>query len=229
MLGEHPEPVAGWVPGFNMNIWSRLGLSVAFCAGYYILMVELLQKTAQFQAYKMQCILGLLGGGALMALLSLGSRSGRSGNVNASGELGGGTAGPGDAGASNAGGRGLFTLSYCGCMLMAFGLITLMITPTARSQAMALARAVTGRPRPARPQAQPATAQSPIPGLKLQGIIYRPNNPSAVINGQPVFQGETVAGALVKTITTDAVILAWGGNEVVLSLSGRLGQASQPP
>lgn len=206
-----------------MNIWTRLGLSVAFSAGFYILIVEVLQKCAQFQTYKMQCVLGLLGGGGLLALLGLSSRTGRGQR-------------PGDPAVRNGETAtsvwqtkptGLLTLPYCGCMLMVFGLITVMITPSTRAQAMNWARALTARARPAAQSAPGAMAQNPLAGLKLQGIIYRPTNPSAVINGQPVFVGETVGGATVKAITTDAVILAYGSSQLVLNLSSPLAQARQ--
>lgn len=197
-----------------MNIWSRLGLSVAFSAGFYILMVEVLQKCAPFQTYKMQCIWGLLGGGGLLAFLGLGSRTGRG---RSHGDQDGQTSETATS-VWRTKPPGLLTLPYCGCMLMVFGVITLLVTPAARSQAMNLARSLTARARPAARPSLQTMAQNPLAGLKLQGIIYRPANPSAVINGQPVFVGETVAGATVKAITTEAVILARGGSDLVLSL-----------
>lgn len=53
---------------------------------------------------------------------------------------------------------------------------------------------------------------------KLQGIIYRPSNPSAVINSKAVFVGESVGGARVRSITERSVTLEVGGETRVLTL-----------
>lgn len=53
---------------------------------------------------------------------------------------------------------------------------------------------------------------------KLQGIIFRPSNPSAVVNTRTVFIGETVGNARVRAITERSVTLEVGGETKVLTL-----------
>jgi hypothetical protein len=73
----------------------------------------------------------------------------------------------------------------------------------------------------------PATAAAPvesapetgtIPGYKLQGIFYRPSNPSAVINSKTVFLGDRIANAKVKAIDRQSVTLDLEGETKVLTL-----------
>jgi hypothetical protein len=56
--------------------------------------------------------------------------------------------------------------------------------------------------------------------FKLQGIFYRTQNPSAVVNRQTVFLGSTVDGARVAAIDRDSVtIVITSGQSKVLVLS----------
>ncbi len=81
------------------------------------------------------------------------------------------------------------------------------------------------------PAATPATntvapVEQPKPAplvYKLQGIFYQPNNPSAVINGKPVFPGSRVGDATVVAITQDsATIVTLSGRTNVLELAERV-------
>jgi len=64
------------------------------------------------------------------------------------------------------------------------------------------------------------TAQDAVSGTtyKLQGIIYRPSNPSAVVNSKTVFVGDRIANARVKAIDQESVTLDVGGETKVLTL-----------
>jgi hypothetical protein len=53
---------------------------------------------------------------------------------------------------------------------------------------------------------------------KLQGIIFRPSNPSAVVNTRTVFIGDTVGNARVRAITERSVTLEVGGETKVLTM-----------
>lgn len=57
-----------------------------------------------------------------------------------------------------------------------------------------------------------------FPNLKLQGVIWNPKRPSAVINGKSLFKGERVERAEVTEITSDSVTVVWKGEERVLTL-----------
>jgi hypothetical protein len=53
--------------------------------------------------------------------------------------------------------------------------------------------------------------------FKLQGIFYRPANPSAVINSKSVFVGDTISNAKVKAIDRQSVTLEYDGETKVLT------------
>ncbi len=54
--------------------------------------------------------------------------------------------------------------------------------------------------------------------FKLQGIFYRPSNPSAVVNSKTVFVGDRIANAKVKAIDRQSVTLDLLGETKVLTL-----------
>jgi MSHA biogenesis protein MshK len=61
-------------------------------------------------------------------------------------------------------------------------------------------------------QAAPTTlAKAVVPKLKLQGIFYRPNNPSAMVNGKTLFIGDSIDGAKVTAIEADSVTIEMDG------------------
>ena len=78
-------------------------------------------------------------------------------------------------------------------------------TPTVRS-------ATAPQPVPEPP------AEPPKPAYKLQGIFFRPANPSAMVNGKSVWVGSQVDGATVKTITRDNLTIEVNGQTTVLTL-----------
>lgn len=61
-----------------------------------------------------------------------------------------------------------------------------------------------------------APATPPVP--KLQGIVFNPRRPSAVINGRTLFVGERIAGFRVVAIGQDSATLVGGGRTNVLTL-----------
>lgn len=50
-----------------------------------------------------------------------------------------------------------------------------------------------------------------FPPLKLQGIIYKPSDPSAIFNGRTVYTGETIEEVRVVRIERDNVLMELGG------------------
>lgn len=61
-------------------------------------------------------------------------------------------------------------------------------------------------------------ARPAAPAFKLQGIFYRPNNPSAVVNNKTVFLGDSVGSSRVKAIDRQSVTLERDGTTQVLTL-----------
>ncbi len=65
----------------------------------------------------------------------------------------------------------------------------------------------------------PTNTPSAKPALpKLQGIVFNPRRPSAVINGKTLFLGDRVAGFRVVAIGPDSATLVSGGQTNVLML-----------
>ncbi|HVV72693.1 MAG TPA: hypothetical protein VHI52_14530 [Verrucomicrobiae bacterium] len=62
------------------------------------------------------------------------------------------------------------------------------------------------------------TPPKPAP-LKLQGIVFNPKRPSAVINGRTVFIGDRIREMRVLAITSETATLAGGGKTNILSLA----------
>jgi hypothetical protein len=192
-----------------MNIWTRLGVSVAISAGFYILMTEVLQKTHYFETHKWFCTLALLGGGLLLWLLGTASnRKVSSAGATPTDQMRGGLPSADSESAESVSG-GFLSLRYAGFMLMLFGVITLVITPSHRKTLIAAARSMTVRTN------SPAGSRSVVP-LKLQGVILAQANPSAIINGSTCFVGDKIGQAKVVAITMCSVTLSFGDAEQVL-------------
>jgi hypothetical protein len=194
-----------------MNIWTRLGISVALSAGFYILMAEVVQRTRHFEAHKWLWIWGLLGGGFLIWLLGLLSNRRPSLPGASASEPGDPVGGESRVEAPPPAEPGFLSLPYCGCMLMVFGLITVMVTPASRTRFMATARSMTARSAPAvrRANSSPGTPRT-LPQLRLQGIIFKQTAPSCIINGKSLFLGESVSGVKVVDITLSKVTVQFG-------------------
>lgn len=63
---------------------------------------------------------------------------------------------------------------------------------------------------------EPAPAKPPLP--KLQGILFRPDRPAAVIDGKTLFVGDRLAEAEVIAISRQSVTVTDGGQTYTLSL-----------
>ena len=88
------------------------------------------------------------------------------------------------------------------------------------SESTVAAPVVAATPKP-EPPITNAVAPAPVPEfptLKLQGVIWNPRRPSAVVNGKSVFVGEKVERAVVTAIEQDSVKVTWNGEERVLTL-----------
>lgn len=58
-----------------------------------------------------------------------------------------------------------------------------------------------------------------MPELKLQAIVFRMKNPSALINGRHVEAGDTVSGARIVEIQRTTVFYEWQGQKLPLRLN----------
>lgn len=64
----------------------------------------------------------------------------------------------------------------------------------------------------------PTLTEPAIPPLKLQGIVFNPGRPSALINGRVIFVGDRVREYRVFAIRRDDVLLVGAGRTNLLSL-----------
>lgn len=61
-------------------------------------------------------------------------------------------------------------------------------------------------------------AEPQFPALKLQGVFYRPGNPSAIINSKTVYRGQKIDDARVISIGKSNVTVEWKGERRVLTV-----------
>jgi hypothetical protein len=73
-------------------------------------------------------------------------------------------------------------------------------------------------PAPAVAVVPPPPAPPPFPALKLRGIFYRRTNPTTLINGETLAEGDTVDDAKVVKIDRESVTVEWHGQRRVLRL-----------
>jgi hypothetical protein len=64
--------------------------------------------------------------------------------------------------------------------------------------------------------AQPPKPAAPV--LKLQGILWKPSKPLAMINAKMVGRGDKILGAKVVAIDQESVTLDRAGETIVLTL-----------
>ncbi|MFA6079762.1 MAG: hypothetical protein WC779_08470, partial [Candidatus Omnitrophota bacterium] len=73
---------------------------------------------------------------------------------------------------------------------------------------------------PAAPKAQPPVSRNAVtpPKLTLNGIMHIAGRPKAIINGESVVEGESISGAVVKSIRRDGVTLNYENTEIKIDL-----------
>jgi hypothetical protein len=76
---------------------------------------------------------------------------------------------------------------------------------------------VTGPP-PTHVQASVDPPKPTFPPVRLQGVFYRAQNPSVMINSKTVKVGDKLGSVKVLAITRDSVTLQWNGETKVLTL-----------
>src|SRR5688572_18867526 len=171
-----------------MNIWGRLGISVAIVAMFSIVMMEVLQAKGFYHVHRWAICAVLLAMGTFLLLVG--------GFVNAKIRA--------SQRHDPEGSHGPFllvNLQYWGLMLTIFGIIVIFIVPYQKVEAREPKAApkekvvkkivpmtVTNEPPklvslPAPPKPKPAV----FPDLKLQGLVYRGEDSSALINGRTYF------------------------------------------
>lgn len=63
---------------------------------------------------------------------------------------------------------------------------------------------------------EPALARGPLFGLHIQGILWDPEKPIALINGEEVVPGSQIGGVKIVRIRNDQIIVEKDGLEYTL-------------
>ena len=66
--------------------------------------------------------------------------------------------------------------------------------------------------------AAPAPEPPPFPDVRLQGILYDPSKPAAIINGRTLFLGERFNNIRVTAITKETATVVWNNQTKVLTM-----------
>jgi hypothetical protein len=185
-----------------MNIWVRLGLSVAILAIFAIVATEVFKRTPELHERKKIIAGTLAGAGTLLWLIGKAHGSNNTEETVKQDRV--------------------FTTRFCGSILAACAGIITNITPIqqAISAPSKLIHVTAREPRPKAPDAErkkPERRRANSGDMRIQGIIFN-RTPSAIINGKTVFVGDSVRGARVVAIQRDAVTLQAAEEKIILAL-----------
>jgi hypothetical protein len=195
-----------------MNLWGRLGISVAIVAVFSIVMLEVFQGLAFYQQYRWAICAGFGGMGVFLLLVG--------GFVNArirESRRDDPDAPPGPF--------LLVNLQYWGLMLTIFAILVIFIIPYRKVQARETKPAPpkeTGKkvlPTPATNAPPPKPIPTILfPPLKLQGIAFKETNSSALINGRTYFVGNYIGDAKLISIDEMSIVVELSGHQQGLRL-----------
>ena len=195
-----------------MNLWGRLGISVAFASFFSILMTEALQTTAYYEHFKWHLCIGLFVVGVLLFIIGYfvnarwkAAHLARRRESEDPNEL------PDDPFL-------LFNLAYWGVLLIVFSVITVFIIPRPKI----IVAATVAAPPPVKTN-RPAPAVVPVvvtnappaprafPKLVLQGVTYAKQNSTVLINGRTLRVGDRIMEASVVEIGLMGATLEFDG------------------
>lgn len=114
----------------------------------------------------------------------------------------------------------LVNLEYWGLMMTIFAVIVAIIIPTWRGEAVAR-EGRSGQPKTNVVKKVETPLTNPpvvFPELKLQGLVFREGNPSALINGRTYFVGNSIGDAKLISVTESNVTLELQGQQRRLAL-----------
>jgi len=199
-----------------MNIWTRLGISVALAALFYITVAELLQDKLIYQLHKWRICLGFLVAG--LVLFFAGSWLNRRTRARYQAAQASLTEADRDNDPTQGEPFMLFNLAYWGIMLAMFSIILVVIVPAYHKKEppkVEVAARTTNRPTIITNKPVQVTVTNP-PVFKLQGVVIRDATRSALIHGRTYFVGDLVGEAKVVGIEANQAVLEWRGIELKL-------------
>jgi hypothetical protein len=185
-----------------MNIWMRLGLFFVCLAIFAFAAVEAFARFPDLYTHKKVIAASLAGGGVLLWIIA---------RLKSNGEDTYQKSDP------------IFSLQFCGSIFAAFGGIVANVTPishfVASPQSVLHLQGSIQLPNFFRFESKAAKARSKRNdgSLTVQGIFYKTNDPSAIVNGKTVFVGDTVGAARVVAIERQSVTVELAEGRKVLN------------
>jgi hypothetical protein len=198
-----------------MNIWSRLGLTVAIAAVFCIVLTEGIQERTQYQTFRWYAfgVLAVAGAAMIIVTFTLYRRQKRLIAISRDAEN-----------SSSSLSTLMSQFRFWGPTLVAFATIILFLPykekevaaaePVPRPRATSSVPVTVSIPPPsenAKPLPTPPTNAPSFPELKINGFIYRPPSNAIVVGGKSYFVGDGIGSARVFSISADAVVLEQGG------------------
>jgi hypothetical protein len=194
----------------NMNVWPRIGMSIALVAAFCIAIMETIQPTLLYQNYKWHFCGSLTATAITFLLIGFPLNRGRALLAKANGMEYEGT-------------FFLRDLVFWG-MVSAFCALSIsLIVPTYRP---VLAQTpVLKTNTPPKTSSIPVVVKAPepaptaaFPPLLLQGVTFQEKASSVLINGKTFFLGDRVHGAKLVKITSNSATLEMDGQFKILEL-----------
>jgi hypothetical protein len=209
-----------------MNIWSRLGISVAMVAMFCIIMLEAFQNKRYYDVYKWYICGGFLALGVVLFFIGTSINRGRRARYQQLKNSERDADQPAQEDEEEDGVDPsqpflLVNLAYWGVMLVAFGIIIVFIVPTYKKGEPVKAREPVKTNAPVVvTNAVVVTNQPPVlkpPTIKLQGIVLRSPNSSVLINGHTFFVGDSFEDATLIEINPRNAVFDWNGKHITVA------------
>jgi hypothetical protein len=205
--------------GEDMNIWSRLGLSVAVAAVFCITLTEFCQHRTFYEVARWYGCITFTAVGIAFGLVGFLRERQRRRLAD--------TTEPSDPSQDR---RTSAHLLFWGPVLLTFGAIIFFVPykPPDKAALPVAARTIAPTPQTSAP---PTAVGAPIapevvvtntplqfPDLKIQGIVFRPPKNAVIVNGRSYFAGDFIDNAKIFSIGADTVVLEIKGHYKVIPI-----------
>ena len=207
-----------------MNIWHKLGVSVALIAMFCGIVLKTFQDKSYYANYKWYFCGALLVAGVGLTFIGRSAAAARRARYLAQKDDEADRA-PGDEPQEEIAEPSepflLANQAYWGVMLVVFGGITALVMPTYnKTPTVVAAREAQKTNAPAGTNAvvitNSAVAVPKAPTIKLQGIVFREPKSSVLINGRTYFVGDTFEDATLVQINPTNVVFEWKGQPILV-------------
>jgi len=196
-----------------MNVWSRLGLSVAIASVFCIVIMEVFQDKTYYQIFKWYACGSFAVGGLLLVLLAFGLRA----RVKRHAPI---SIGPVATPEPTEAAPELCVAShftFWGPILLVFGAIVFFIPYKEKAKEPVAARETPAAPAPPPSVKEPPPPPATFPEIKIQGLVYRPPKSAVIINNKSYFVGDNYQDAEIVAIEATNITLQVNGQRKVVA------------